>query len=102
VELPGFPFRLLRPGLASWNDGLGQNRRGIAGFLGRDSYPPRSEEAARTRKSFGFGEMDSDEQAETAIDALNGQEVNGRALTVNAVLPREERDGSRQQPPPAP
>ena len=53
-------------------------------------------------KGFGFVEMDGIEQAEATIDALNGPEVNGRALTVNGVLPREERGGSRQQPPPAP
>ncbi|HKB38886.1 MAG TPA: hypothetical protein VKD72_20755 [Gemmataceae bacterium] len=46
--------------------------------------------------------MDGGEQAEAAIDALNGQEVKGPALTVNGVLPRGERGGSRQQPPPAP
>jgi hypothetical protein len=49
-----------------------------------------------------FVERDGGEQAEAALDALNGQEVNGRALTVNGVLPRAERGGSRQQPPPAP
>jgi hypothetical protein len=53
-------------------------------------------------KGFGFVEMDGGEQAEAAIDALKGQEVNGRALTVKGVLPRGERGGSRQQPPPAP
>ena len=42
-------------------------------------------------KGFGFVEMDSDEQAQAAIAALNGQDVNGRALTVNAARPREER-----------
>jgi cold-inducible RNA-binding protein len=53
-------------------------------------------------RGFGFVEMDGGEQAEAAIDALNGQEVNGRALTVQGVLPRGERGGSRPQPPPAP
>jgi len=46
-------------------------------------------------KGFGFVEMDSGEEAQTAIKALNGQEVNGRALTVNEARPREERSGSR-------
>jgi RNA recognition motif-containing protein len=46
-------------------------------------------------KGFGFVEMDSDEQAQAAINALNGQEVNGRALTVNVARPREERGGGR-------
>ena len=46
-------------------------------------------------KGFGFVEMDSAEQAQAAIAALNGQEINGRALTVNEARPREERGGSR-------
>jgi RNA recognition motif-containing protein len=46
-------------------------------------------------KGFGFVEMNSSDQAQAAIKALNGQEVNGRALTVNEARPREER-GPRQ------
>jgi len=46
-------------------------------------------------KGFGFVEMDSGEHAQAAITALNGKEVNGRALTVNEARPREERGGSR-------
>jgi RNA recognition motif-containing protein len=42
-------------------------------------------------KGFGFVEMDSGEQAQAAIDALNNEEVNGRRLTVNEARPREER-----------
>ena len=42
-------------------------------------------------KGFGFVEMASDEQAQAAITTLNGQDVNGRALTVNEARPREER-----------
>ncbi len=34
-------------------------------------------------KGFGFVEMGSDDEAQAAISAMNGQEVNGRALTVN-------------------
>ena len=44
-------------------------------------------------KGFGFVEMDSNEQAQAAINALNGKEINGRALTVNEARPREERSG---------
>lgn len=42
-------------------------------------------------KGFGFVEMGSDDEAQAAIAALNGQENNGRALTVNEAKPREER-----------
>lgn len=48
-------------------------------------------------KGFGFVEMDSPEQAEAAVAALNGQEVSGRTLTVNEARPREERGGRRDR-----
>ena len=44
-------------------------------------------------KGFGFVEMNSDSEAQAAIDALNGQEFGGRPLTVNEARPREERTG---------
>ena len=44
-------------------------------------------------KGFGFVEMANDGEAEAAIAALNGQEHNGRALTVNEARPREDRVG---------
>lgn len=45
-------------------------------------------------KGFGFVEMSTDAEAQAAITALNGQEVNGRALTVNEARPKEDRGGS--------
>ena len=44
-------------------------------------------------KGFGFVEMASDQEATAAVTALNGQQHNGRALTVNEARPREERSG---------
>jgi RNA recognition motif-containing protein len=44
-------------------------------------------------KGFGFVEMGSDAEALAAIDALNGQDHQGRNLTVNEAKPREERGG---------
>jgi cold-inducible RNA-binding protein len=44
-------------------------------------------------KGFGFVEMGADQEAQAAITALNGQQVDGRALTVNEARPRTE--GSR-------
>lgn len=44
-------------------------------------------------KGFGFVEMDTDGEAEAAIEALNGQSHDGRVLTVNEARPREERRG---------
>lgn len=41
-------------------------------------------------KGFGFVEMGSDDAAQSAMNALNGQEVNGRPLTVNEARPKTE------------
>jgi cold-inducible RNA-binding protein len=47
-------------------------------------------------KGFGFVEMKTDQEAQAAITALNGKDVDGRALTVNEARPRPEggRGGS--------
>ena len=44
-------------------------------------------------KGFGFVEMGSDQEAQAAIKALNGQMVGGRSLTVNEAKPRTEGGG---------
>jgi RNA recognition motif-containing protein len=44
-------------------------------------------------KGFGFVEMTNDQEAQAAINGLNGKEVNGRKLTVNEARPKEERGG---------
>jgi RNA recognition motif-containing protein len=44
-------------------------------------------------KGFGFVEMGSDQEAQAAIAAVNGEEVDGRSLTVNEARPREDRGG---------
>jgi RNA recognition motif-containing protein len=44
-------------------------------------------------KGFGFVEMGSDAEAQSAINGMNGQALDGRALVVNEARPREERPG---------
>ena len=44
-------------------------------------------------KGFGFVEMGSDAEAQAAISALNGKDVDGRQLTVNEARPKEDRGG---------
>src|SRR5262249_42430491 len=44
-------------------------------------------------KGFGFVEMGSDQEAQAAIAALNGQMVGGRQLTVTEARPKEDRGG---------
>lgn len=44
-------------------------------------------------KGFGFVEMSTDDEAKAAISALDGQDFQGRALTVNEARPMGERGG---------
>ena len=44
-------------------------------------------------KGFGFVEMSSGGEAQKAIEALNGTEIEGRTLTVNEARPQEKRSG---------
>jgi cold-inducible RNA-binding protein len=53
-------------------------------LMDRDTGRPRG---------FGFITMNTSEEAQSAIGALNGKMVDGRALTVNVARPREERAG---------
>ena len=51
-----------------------------------DMYSGRS-------KGFGFVEMSNEAEAQSAIDALNGKELEGRTLNVNQARPRSEGRG---------
>jgi cold-inducible RNA-binding protein len=53
-------------------------------------------ETGRAR-GFGFVEMSNDGEGEKAIAALNGQDLDGRALSVNEARPKEDRGGSGQR-----
>ena len=46
-------------------------------------------------RGFGFVEMPSASEAQSAIDGMNGKELKGRAVNVNEARPREERGGGR-------
>ena len=52
-----------------------------------------SDRSTGRSRGFGFVEMSSDDEAQAAIEALNGKEHGGRALTVNEARPRERRGG---------
>ncbi len=53
----------------------------------KDKYSGRS-------KGFGFVEMASKAEGQSAIDGLNGKELKGRTLNVNEARPRTESRGS--------
>lgn len=47
-------------------------------------------------RGFGFVTMASSEEAQRAIEALNGKQVDGRSLIVNEARPREDRPPRRE------
>jgi cold-inducible RNA-binding protein len=51
-------------------------------------------ETGRSR-GFGFVEMSNDDEASNAINAVNGQQMGGRALQVNEARPKSEGGGGR-------
>ncbi|HAE87554.1 TPA: RNA-binding protein [Candidatus Marinimicrobia bacterium] len=48
-------------------------------------------------KGFGFVEMSNDSEAQKAIEALNGKEMDGRALRVNEARPAADNDSRRRR-----
>jgi RNA recognition motif-containing protein len=46
-------------------------------------------------KGFGFVEMSDDSAADTAIEKLNGADMNGRAINVSEARPQAPREGGR-------
>jgi len=46
-----------------------------------------------TGRSRGFGFVEMESGAEEAVEAMNGQDLQGRTLTVNEARPRENRRG---------
>lgn len=66
--------------------------------------PPKNPKIIKDRETgqsrgFGFVELETKEEATAAIDALNGKEVGGRALTVSEAREQERRGGGGRRPP---
>ncbi len=58
-----------------------------------DSSEVISDRMTGRSKGFGFVEMGTDQEAQAAIAALNGQDLDGRTVTVNEARPKEPRVG---------
>ena len=57
-----------------------------------EAHLPTDRVSGRPR-GFAFVTMSTPEEAQAAIGALNGAQIDGRSLTVNEAKPREERSG---------
>lgn len=72
----------------------------LAGVFGRFGQVDRTS-VVRDRESgqsrgFGFVEMTNSDDASRAINSLNGEDLNGRALNVNEARPRESSEGQNR------
>ena len=66
-------------------------REAFAPFGAIDSAKVIMDRATDRSKGFGFVEMPNDDEANAAIQSMNGKDMNGRPLRVNEARPREER-----------
>ncbi len=55
------------------------------------------EKETKKSKGFGYVEMDNSEEAIRAIEALNGMEINGRAIDVKIASSKENRRSAKKQ-----
>ncbi len=83
IYVGGLPYSTAEQELA---DLFGQHGSVQSAKIITDKYTGQS-------RGFGFVEMGSDDEAKTAIDALNGTELGGRTLTVNEAKPQAPRTG---------
>lgn len=68
--------------------------RGAFGSHGTvDSVKIISDRDTGKSKGFAFVVMPDDNEARSAVEVMNGQELNGRAIIVNEARPKEERTG---------
>jgi cold-inducible RNA-binding protein len=70
-------------------------RQLFGGYGTPDSVSVISDRGTGRSKGFGFVEFSKDEEAKAAMSALNGKEIDGRALTVSEARPRTEPSGNR-------
>jgi RNA recognition motif-containing protein len=56
-----------------------------------------SDKFTGTSRGFGFVEMSTGKEAQSAISALNGTQLGGRTLVVNEAKPQERRDGGARR-----
>jgi len=80
------PFDVDEAQLRALFEGGGRTVTEVKMITDRDTGRPRG---------FAFVEMGSQEDANAAVQELNGKDLNGRALTVNEARERESRGGGR-------
>ncbi|MGC1492167.1 MAG: RNA-binding protein, partial [Candidatus Acidiferrum sp.] len=85
LYIGNLPFSATEDQLQEWFGQMGVTPSGVN--LIRDRFTGQS-------RGFAFVEIQSDEDADRAINSLNGQNFSGRNLVVNEARPQAERGGS--------
>lgn len=75
----------------SWNTTQETLQSGFAGAGTVVSATIVTDRMSGRSKGFGFVEMSSEEEAQKAIEMFNGQDFDGRKISVSEARPREER-----------
>ena len=83
IYVGNMPFSMTEDDLRTLFEGYGSVER-VSVITDRETGRPRG---------FAFVEMTNDAEGEAAIEALNGNDSDGRTLTVNKARPREDRGG---------
>ena len=86
LYIGNLPFSATEDQLQEWLSQSGVSPSGVN--LIRDRFTGQS-------RGFAFVEINSDEEADRAINSLNGQNFGGRNLVVNEARPQTERSGGR-------
>lgn len=73
-------------------------RKAFESFGKVESATVVGDKFTKESRGFGFVEMPSASEAQSAISGMNGKELKGRAVNVNEARPREERGGGRGKP----
>lgn len=84
LYIGNLPFSATEDQLQEWFSQVGVSPSGVN--LIRDRFTGQS-------RGFAFVEVTSDEDADRAINSLNGQNFGGRNLVVNEARPQAERSG---------
>jgi RNA recognition motif-containing protein len=86
LYIGNLPFSATEDQLQEWLSQAGVSPSGVN--LIRDRFTGQS-------RGFAFVEINNDEEADRAINSLNGQNFGGRNLVVNEARPQTERSGGR-------
>ena len=86
IYVGNFSFSLTEPELRSLFEQYG----------GIESVTIATDRENGRSRGFGFVSMPNDDEAEKAMAALNGKDLDGRALTVNEARPQTQRSGFRE------